>query len=380
MQKSATYRTCYHLFLLTPLLLIAALTWMLRDVGTVLPLHTALLNGFIGCGGYIVSSGRAEARLNHERVFQFVAYSWLLMSLLLHPLLIFTLDVMPLITIVQIASLLIIAFIVLTSLGNSAFGRVWLVGLVLVIAAMIVEWIPTISEWGDVLRFSLGYPLLLLSCAFWMMSRISDMAHGWVREGLLIMAGLVAAVGIVALFLPGWIGRIIGFLIYGMVAARAHRALSRHNPASTLASHWVALAVLLFWGAGFAFRDSPFSEPLTLKAYLMTFACAAAILGTINQGVAEMRRVNRRVTGLIPFWCFSLGVMGSAYALSVAGLLITLPEDALLAERIGTLGDYMDYGLLVVIVGLCVYTLALWLRRVPFIAQEAVGTDRRANA
>jgi len=380
MQKSATYRTCYHLLLLTPLLLIAALIWMLLDMATVLPLHTALLTGFVGCGGYIISSGRAEARLNHERVFGFAAYSWLLISLLLHPLLIFTLDFMPLINITQIASLLIIAFIMLNSMGNSAFGRVWLVGLVLVIAAMIVELIPTISEWGDVLRFSLGYPLLLLACAFWIMSRISDMAHGWVREGLLIMAGLVAAVGMIALFLPGWVGRIIGFLVYGMVAARTHRALSRHNPASTLASHWVALAVLLFWGAGFAFRNSPFSEPLTLKAYLMTFACTAVILGAINQAVAEMRGINRRVTGLIPVWCFSLGVMGSAYALSVAGLLITMPEDSLLAERIGTLGDYMEYGLLIVIVGLCVYTLALWLRWVPFIAQEAAGTDRRANA
>jgi hypothetical protein len=92
-------------------------------------------------------------------------------------------------------------------------------------------------------------------------------------------------------------------------------------------------------------------------------------LGVINQGTAELRGQNRRITGLMPFWLVAFGVLGGALALSGVGIV------QVFTERMSSTG-YLDVqnlviplytgwvvGLVSLALGVLIYALGFRARR-----------------
>ena len=226
--------------------------------------------------------------------------------------------------------------------------------------------------------------LAAVALAFWLMPRFSHVtpaladASLWTVAGLLALAGALVAVTNLGLDLGMLrpLAAVVVPLLYLIFAAHSYRAFAARNTTATLAAHWTALGILLLLGGGLlaspqiAARAWVAGTRLSdLRAALALLALVAILLGVINQAGAEMRRENRRVTGLAPFWVVTFGTLGGGLALAGAGLV------QVYLERVLSVG-YLDtqallaplYGLWVggqglSALGVVIYALVFWLRR-----------------
>lgn len=326
----------------------------------------ATLTGFIACAAYIVATSQPERKLRYESLFVYSVWGWGICSLLIAvyrglavPNSLGTTT--PIFTIVQIIFLTMFTTLITLSAKKSPFTRIWAIGMVIVIAAKIAAF-AAMPYFNFMLLNALAYPLMTLAVGFWLISRFSNMAYGWVKDGLYILAGLISLAGGLLIFLPGWGTNIIVFIVYGMIAARSYRALTRHNDAKTLASHWYAFSVILLWIGSIPLALGG----IELVSFLMGFAALSMILGGINQSVAEMRGINRRITGLLPFWCIIFGVIALGYILSVDTIFsaANLADEFSLQPIFAPMNTIASISLISIFLGMTFYALGFWARRI----------------
>lgn len=370
-------------------------------------LNLAALTGLLGGGVYAAAQVRADCRLTNERLAHIGAMLWtvLLVFSVAAGLLgllegRYLLGLPPLLVVLQVISSGMIGWAIFTSTPRPAVVLVWLVGLALSLVCIIVGLLKP----GDFLQtralqtlavgvsLYVAYPLMLVALGFWLMHRFSNITPGWAETGVYSVAGFVTLAGVLValpplypLAEPDWmqtLGSISAALIpifYLIFAAHAYRALSDRNPTQTLAAHWFALALLLMLlGPGLlgSLQAIPSVSQWTLgtrlsdlQATLTLFAPAAMALGVANQAAAELRGHNRRVTGFIPFWLVSFGIVFVALALGAAGV-----AQAYMERRLSI--GYLDVqvlleplyalwigGLVLVMMGAVVYGLTFWRRR-----------------
>lgn len=189
------------------------------------------------------------------------------------------------------------------------------------------------------LNHQVAYPLGGMALAFWCMRRFSNIHALWAETALYNSAGLVTLAGarlaIAPLYPFGAGGPLLDTtlllvpLLWAIVAAHSYRALADRNGTQTLAAHWVALGVgLLLVGNGLlgALLASPQIQPYAqgtrlsdLHMSLTLYGTLALLLAANNQASAELRGHNQRVTGLLPFWLVTFGLLIGGGALLVAG-------------------------------------------------------------
>lgn len=236
---------------------------------------------------------------------------------------------------------------------------------------------------GASVRLHLGVPLASAALGFWLMHRFSNVTPGWAALGIRSVGGLLTLSGLLGLLAP--IDALAGYLSAGAIpfaamiyAAHSHRALSDPNPNRTLAAYWFAFGLVLFLLANgtltalfsvpvlwAAVRDTAFDAA---QAWLSAWALIALLLALLNQVSAEQRGENRRVTGLLPYWCVLFGTLGAGLAWCALGLAESLLRQA----GLGT-ADIHAYsvalvwlkcfGLLVQLAGLMLYAVGFWARR-----------------
>ena len=325
-----------------------------RDV----TLQLALLTGILASGLYLTFSLSPATTLKQENLLQWAARGWTLLLIIAmlagalnqlegrHGLALpFILDAVILV--------LIAIFVAVIMLNRpqqpSAFIFVWMMGISLVCICIILGLIPAPNyQLDSILRslsvnltLNVGYVLCGLALAFWLMTRFSNVMASYAESGLYTVAGLLTIAGIMVSFAPlypfgansitGNLAVLIVPVCYAIFAAHSYRALSDHNPTQTLAAHWTTLfIILLFLSVGIlgmisaipGIQDYAQGTRLTdLQQSLTSFAIVAIILGMINQAVAEMRGVNARVTGLLPFWLIAFGILAGGAALALAGVV-----------------------------------------------------------
>jgi hypothetical protein len=106
-----------------------------------------------------------------------------------------------------------------------------------------------------------------------------------------------------------------------------------------------------------------------LQRTLVPLAAVVIGLAIVNQGTAEMRGENRRVTGLMPFWIVAFGSVGLTLTAAGAGLVQVYLQRVMMlptAEVRAYLSPlYAAWGIMVLTVlpGLVIYFLGLWWRR-----------------
>ncbi len=370
-------------------------------------LQLAVLTGLLGGGVYAAVTGRADARLPHDRLLRVGAGLWTaLLALAVIAGLLGVLDgrhlleLPPLLAALQIAAAGLIGMAVMTGAPRLPAVRVWLVGLgISLLAALAGLIIP-----GDFIQaralqtlaagmiIYVAYPLMAVALGFWLMQRFSNVTPAWADTGIYNVAGLVTAAGVLLVLPPfyaleaaewvGTLGTISAVVIpvcYLIFAAHGYRALSDRNPTQTLAAHWFALALLLFLlgpallGALQAVPDisryTLGTRLSDLQTTLTAFAPAALALGVANQAAAELRGHNRRVTGFIPFWLAAFGMVIAGLALGAAGVAQTYLERLLSVGYLDTqtllspLYTLWLGGLALAALGLVIYALTFWRRR-----------------
>jgi nitric oxide reductase subunit B len=238
----------------------------------------------------------------------------------------------------------------------------------------------------------IAYPVASVALAFWLMHRFSNITPRWAEMGVNTVAGLVALAGAL-LTLPmlytltdsdivkllGSVGVVVIPAAYLIFAAHSYRAFSDRNTNVTLSAQWLALSVLLFViGAGIlgGIGALPGIQEFTtgtqlsdLQMILIRWAVVAVLFGMFNQATAEMRGQNRRVTGLVPFWLVTFGLLGSSAALAAAGVVQVYLERLLSVGYLETqtlmipLYTLWFIGLLLVGFGILAYALGFWARR-----------------
>lgn len=372
-------------------------------------LNLVILTGLLGGGIYAVASERADGEFTNLHLLTYAFYAWtgyLFIAVLAgllgitegRPMLeqSFWLDVLQL----MILSVFVVA-IVISVERWSAIPTVWLVGIILYVFSAILGVFETSNFLRDStfsalsvgLTYNVAFVLSAVALGFWLMHRFSNITPTWAESGLFNVAGMLAIAGSIITIAPlyalgaddfaktlGAVGIIVTPLFYIIFAAHSYHALRDRNLTQTLSAHWVALAVILFTiGIGIIGAISTVAgvnqwiqgTRLTdLQRTLTALAVVAMILGVINHAVAELRGENRRITGLLPFWLVAFGVIGSSVALGGAGLIQTY------LERILSMG-YLDTQtymiplylawiicLLAVALGVAIYALGFWVRRV----------------
>jgi|GEM_PF-482473 len=232
----------------------------------------------------------------------------------------------------------------------NGFLLVWAAGLALCIVGLLVGLVPAndlltervLSVLSQGLRDTLGLGSMGLAVAFWILTRVSNSATGWIEASLLRVAGVSLIAGALmsasqVLHLPNAIQASgIGAALFSLFAsawliAHSYRALSNRAPIHTLAVHWYLLGLILLTvgngvlGAVLALPTvqavAQGTQLTVLQHHLSAVGLLAWVLGFINQAVAEMRGQNFRVTGLVPFWCVALGVGGASLAFFAAGVV-----------------------------------------------------------
>lgn len=213
---------------------------------------------------------------------------------------------------------------------RDGFLRIWSIGLLLVIGTSLLAWQSSLAWW---LRLHVGYVLTELPIAFWLMLRVSNVQRPWVIRGLRSMSIMLTIAGVVLVLaqvtslslLLIWVP-----MAYGIFAAHSYRALSDRNPTQTLAAHWLAIGVLLFilmsvlGGVLGLASVQPYLVDtfwLGLQSDLAYYALVAWVLALLNQGTAELRQHNRRVTGFVPLWTISAGIFGGGFVLALMSIV-----------------------------------------------------------
>ncbi|MEO8392520.1 MAG: hypothetical protein ABI700_05970 [Chloroflexota bacterium] len=270
---------------------------------------------------------------------------------------------------------------------------VWTVGMVLSVIGTLIGLIPThdfmlavvLHTFASGVNTYIAYVLAAVALVFWLIPRFSNMTPLRAGRSLNTVAGLLAlAGGLIMLSGLGlsdsWFGSLSALLvplIYLIFAAHIYRAFSNHNPTNTPAAHWMALGVLLLllsvgmlgsvqaaihlWTMGTRLSD--------LQPTLALLAIVAIILGMLSQVVAEMQDQNHRVIGLAPFWFVAFGSVGGALTLAGAGLVQVYLERILSIGYLNTqaliepLYKLWVLGGVLLALGVMLYTLIFWLRR-----------------
>ncbi|MAU09981.1 MAG: hypothetical protein CL607_09190 [Anaerolineaceae bacterium] len=257
--------------------------------------------------------------------------------------------------------------------------RVWASGLLVVIVSSLLAWRFEVAWW---LRLTVGYMLMALPVAFWLMLRVSNVQRPWVLRGLrstvimLTVAGLllslaqVTSLSLLLLWVP---------IAYGIFAAHSYRALSDRNPTRTLTAPWLVIGVLLLIlmsvlaGVLSLASVQPYLVDTTwptLQSDLMYYALIAWVLALLNQGAAELRGQNRRVTGYVPLWTISAGMFGGSFALALMSIVQSyglhiygIPAETV-AQSVLPLAFFVVGGKLLVAIGLGIYGVQFQVRRV----------------
>lgn len=368
-------------------------------LGSIL-LNLAALTGLAGAGIYIAS----QQRLRSEKVLVYTGWLWtvLLMLAVLGGLIGFIegrngLELPPLLDLGFIVALVLL-------IGNVGMGmpvlQVWSIGLGISALGMIIGLIPAADYLQDRvfralalgLSVNVGYPLAAVALGFWLMHRFSNITPAWADRGIFSVAGMITLAGALVtlgsfgtLSTSGWmqtagsLAVLVVPVLYLIFAAHSYRALSDRNGTHTLTAHWFTLSLLLFllgpgllgalqavstinqWTTGTRLTD--------LQTNFSLLAIAAMGLAFINQAAAELRGRNWRVTGLVPFWLVSFGVLGGGLALGLAGVVQTFLERKLSVGYLDTqtllvpLYTGWVVGIVLMLLGLAVYAFTLWLRR-----------------
>lgn len=421
-----TQKIAYRLFVqMTVLLALHALTavaaavlFVAPETPQALPYHQlgpmanvllslAALTGLLGGGVYAAAMYRADCRLSDERLLRVGALFWsALLALAAAAGLLgllegrYLLGLPPLLVALQLAAAGLVGLAIFTGAPRPPVVQIWLVGLAVSMICSLIgllapdDFLQTraLQTLAAGVNLYIAFPLMLVALGFWLMRRFSSVTPDWADTGIYSVAGVVTLAGALAALPPlyataapewaGTLGAISALLIpvcYLIFAAHAYRALSDRNSTRTLAAHWFALALLLvLLGPGLlgALQAAPSVNQWTLgtrlsdlQVTLALFAPVAMALGMANQTAAELRGQNHRVTGFIPFWLVSFGLVIIALALGAAGVAQTYMERRLSVGYLDAQTLLVPLyalwlgGLVLAALGVAVYGLTFWLRR-----------------
>lgn len=420
--QKLSYRLFSHMLLLLLVYAVVSLLGAVKFLGddplaTTLPYHQvnafasvlvnlAVVSGLLGGGVYAAASALAAPRLHDERLLLYSVRLWSLVVLLgcaagaLGMLegrsgmeLPAVLDLGVGVTVVLVVAN------VLMSQPRAAVIPVWAVGMSLYVVSLIIGLLPAPDFLPDrVLRaLALGlqqgvaYPMAIIALAFWLMHRFSNITPQWAQLGLYTVAGLTALAGGLqtlpqfytlgagqAVETLGSIGAVVVPVVYLIFAAHSYRAFSDRNTNATLSAHWLALGILLLLGAALlsGLNALPGVRVYTagtrlsdLQVTLVQSGVISVLLGVFNQIAAELRGLNRRVTGLTPFWLVAFGAFVSGAALASAGLVQVYLERLLSIGYLESqalivpLYSLWVIGLVLLAAGLIIYALGMRARR-----------------
>jgi nitric oxide reductase subunit B len=242
------------------------------------------------------------------------------------------------------------------------------------------------------LTLNVGFALSTVALGFWLLHRFSNVTLAWSEPGLYIVAGVLSVAGVLVSAAPlyaldtadfartaGSVGVVVVPPALMIFAAHSYRGLSDRNATHTLAAHWYALSLILFL-LGIGVLGAIVSAPdvnrwtqgtrLTdLQRTLTSLAVVAMIFGVINQGVAEMRGVNWRITGLLPYWLIAIGILGGGLALAGAGIVQVYLERVLSVGYLDTQSHleplYAGWfaGVVIVGIGVVIYAIGFFVHR-----------------
>ncbi|MGB1287785.1 MAG: hypothetical protein ACPG7F_14695, partial [Aggregatilineales bacterium] len=220
-----------------------------------------------------------------------------------------------------------------------AMMRVWAVGMLIIIVTTVAMLLPGDNLLWHNLRLYNGYMLCAIAIAFWLMRRFSRITAAWATMGLHNVAGLLSLAGVLLSIAPllnstmpfiGYLTILIAPICAMIFVAHSYRALSDHNGTHTLSAHWTALfVILIFLAIGLAtilmipgiHHHAQHTILIDLPSTLMTHALLAISLAMLNQSIAEMRGINARITGLLPFWCISFGIAAATLSQLLIGVV-----------------------------------------------------------
>jgi hypothetical protein len=305
----------------------------------------------------------------------------------------------PLLALLLLLGLALLVAGVVRRARHAPLIQAWAVGMTLAGAGVAVSLIAPADPLHDAalgalaqgLLTGVGLPLAAVAVAFWLMHRFSNVTLGWAERGAFSAGGMVALAGALVSLpaalpagAPEWVGtvgRVTLFaapLLVAVFAAHAYRALTDRNASRTLTAQWVSLAVILFllaFGLLGAAQALPGVRVLSsgtrlsdVQHTLMLFAAAAVVLGMVNQAGAEARG-GAKITGFIPFWLVTFGLLGGGLALAAAGVVQVVVERQLSVGYLDTqtlltpLYGGWAFGTGALALGLWIYTLSAVLRR-----------------
>lgn len=367
-------------------------------------LMLAVQTGLLAGGVHMAISRHTGAEIIEYRLLRWGQMGWALLAILAVTAGVLGilegrlyLELPPVLDGLAIVSVGLILAAVWNNRGDSASLFVWCMGAFLLFISGVAGLLPVVDYGQDVMlghlvvsvRLYIAEGLMALALTWWVLKRISTVPQEWANSALYTTAGLLSIAGMlltVAALVDDGVTQFVGPITFvsvpilcWMIAAHSYRPLSQRGPAQTLAGHWIALGViLLLAGPGFVGSISalpgvqaviPGTRLDDLLYTLSNFAWLAICMGMLNQAVAELRGHNRRITGLLPFWLVSFGVIISSAGLAAAGII------QIYMERLIGIG-YLDAqrlmvplyliwigGLLLVAMGIGVYALGFRARR-----------------
>ncbi len=367
--------------------------------------NAAILSGFFGGGVYIIANDRLTDKVANERLLTIAHWLWTAfvgLALIFGVLNLlsgrYLLELPPLLMLAQLVVIALFLFNIIASVREwTPFAVVFSFGLLLSGLTTAIALLPPADYLQDIalralavnLNHNVAYVLMLVALGFWLMRRFSNVMPLWANEGLYTTAGLLTIGGVLISIPPLYnlgasnaLGTVTVFIVPYIAlnfAGHSYRALRDRNPTETLAAHWYALALLLLllgmgvlgallalpgiiqWTQGTRLSD--------LQTTLMAIAAVAVVFGMINQVTAELREENRRITGLMPFWLVTFGILGGGFALAAAGTVQTYLERILsvgyLDTQVFIIPLYLLWivGALLMTLGAVVYLLGFWARR-----------------
>ena len=364
-------------------------------------LTLAVLGGLLGAGLWMC----AEYPPANARLLRVGSALWTALVILVPLAGLFGLLQARAIVLPPLLAILLLLALVLSVLGvvrrarHAPLIQAWAVGMCLAGAGVAVSLIAPADPLQDAalgalaqgLLTGVGLPLAAVAVAFWLMHRFSNVTLGWAERGAFSAGGMVALAGALVSLpaalpagAPEWVGtvgRVTLFaapLLVAVFAAHSYRALTDRNASRTLAAQWVSLAVILFllaFGLLGGAQALPGVRVLSsgtrlsdVQHTLMLFAVAAVVLGMVNQAGAEARG-GLKITGFIPFWLVTFGLLGGGLALAAAGVVQVVVERQLSVGYLDTqtlltpLYGGWAFGTGALALGLWIYTLSAVLRR-----------------